>query len=159
VGEDDAFNEYGRYDRNYTRWQGRSKPDPLAEPMLPTLRHYQLGDWLRPLGMTVSPFGAALPEVDAAALLASTRNLHLHNSAANKFDTVGRPISTGGLIDQDVTHWLTRGQAVLLLLSDQPGPVTLHIDGDSKKTKEGRCIYRVRIPIQYAGRPPRGTSE
>lgn len=158
AGADDAFNEYARYDREYARWQSRSKPDPLKEPMLPTLRHRQLDEWLRPFGLTVSPFGAALSQVDAAALLASTRNLHLHNSDVNKFDTVGQPLGTAGLVDQDVTHWLTRDQAVLLLLSDQPGPATLHIDGDPKKTSEGRSIYRVRIPIQYVGRPPRGTT-
>ena len=157
VGDDDAFNEYGRYDRDHQRWQTRSKPDLLTEPMLSTLRHRQIGDWVGSFD-TVRLTRPVEPH-HAAALLASTRNLHLHNDRVTDFTSVGSPLGTAGLIDQDVTHWLTRGQAVLLLLSDEPGPVDLHIDGDPKKTREGRCIYRVRVPINYVGRPPRGTSE
>jgi hypothetical protein len=157
--DEDAYNEYGRYDGEHGRWQNRPQPDPTAEPMLPTLRDCQLGDWMGPFGLSLRPFATELPQADAAALLASTRNLHLHNSDSKKFDTVGRPLSTVGLPDQDITHWLTRGQAVLLLLSDQPGPVKLQIGGDPRRAKEGRSIYRVRIPISYVGRPPRGTAE
>ena len=125
---DDSYNEYARYDRDYTRWQSRSKPDPTAEPMLPTLRHRQIRDWVGSLSAV--RLTRPVEPHHAAALLASTRNLHLHNSDLKKFDTVEQPIGTAGLIDQDVTHWLTRGQAVLLLLSEQPGPARLHLYGE-----------------------------
>ena len=157
AGEDDAYNEYGRYDRDQQRWQSSSKPDPTAEPMLSTLRHRQIDDWVGSFD-TLRLTRPVEPH-HAAALLASTRNLHLHSDRVRDFTSVGSPLSTAGLIDQDVTHWLTRGQAVLLLLSDQPGPAELHIDGDPKQAKDGRSIYRVRIPIKYVGRPPRGTAE
>jgi len=150
TSEDDSYNEYARYDRDYTRWQSASRPDPTREPMLLTLRHRQVNEWAD--SFSVMRLRSPGELCDAAALLASTRNLHLHNSDLKKFDTVGSPISTVGLIDQDVTHWLTRGQAVLLLLSDQPGPVKLQLNGQPKDSKEGRSIYRVRIPVKYVGR-------
>lgn len=156
TSQDAEYNEYGIYDQAHARWQTRSKPDPRSEPMLWTLHRRQVDQWAPSLGRTL--LGSALEPSDAAALLASTRNLYLHNSDVNEFDSVGRPISTAGLVDQDVTHWLTRGRAVLLLLSEAPGPATLHLDGKPKVSKEGRSIYRVRVPIQYTGRPPRGNT-
>ncbi len=147
--------QYEQYDAQRYRWKNLNKPEPKTEPMLPTLRHYQLENWVKSLGT----LGGELPRPDAAALLASTRNLHLHNNRKTDFTSFGAPLNTAGLCDQDVTHWLTRGQAVLLLLSEEPGPAKLHLGGKPKDSKEGRSIYRVRIPIKYAGRPPRGTSE
>jgi hypothetical protein len=148
---DAPYNDYGKYDRDHSNWERRPQPDPTKEPMLPTLRHRQLEEWVNSFGTMRLSKPSEL--CDAAALLASTRNLHLHNDDLQKFDTVGRPLSTMGLTDEDVTHWLTRGQAVLLLLSDEPGPAQLHLNGRPKESKEGRSLYRVRIPIRYAGRP------
>jgi hypothetical protein len=53
-----------------------------------------------------------------------------------------------------VMHWLTRGQAVLLLLADSPGPASLHAAGKPLAAQEGRTLYRVRVPINYLGVPP-----
>ena len=143
---------YVNFDARYTRWANEEKPNPTEEPWLPTLRMLQVEDWSSSFGMV----GGGLDGTDAAALKASTRNLFLHNKATTNFQTVGQPLNTDGLFEHDITHWLTRGQAVLLLISDQPGPADLYIDGDPEEADEGRTLYRVRIPIQYVGNPPRG---
>jgi hypothetical protein len=143
--------EYAEYDPRRARWHLQGGKQDKNQPMLRTLRHRQLEEWITSSG----PLGGAL-DPGAAALLLSTRNLYLHNSRVTEFDSIGRPVSTAGLVDHDVTHWLTRGQAVLLLLSDEPGPATACLNGGPKESKEGYSVYRVRIPIQYAGQPPRG---
>jgi len=52
-------------------------------------------------------------------------------------------------------RWLLREQAVLLLMADHPGPAVLHGDGKAMKSKRGRSLYRVRVPIRY-GQARRG---
>ena len=146
--------EYGRYDDAYYRWSSQEKPDPKDEPWLPTLHALQVESWGDSL--TSGLLGGSLDRTDRAALLASTRRLYLHNNNPQGFQTVGRPLNTDGLADHDVMHWLTRGQAVLLLLSDRPGPAVLDVNGTPKESNEGRTLYRVRVPIQYSGRPLRG---
>ena len=150
-----GVDEYAEYESKHYTWASRANPDPELEPMLPTLRFRQFNDWVGSLDIA----GGDWLRPDAAALLASTRNMYLHNGSINDFTNVGVPLDIEGLVDQDVTHWLIRGQAILLLLSDQPGPATLYLDGEPKAAKEGRAIYRVRIPLKYSGRPPRGTNE
>lgn len=146
--------EYAQYDPKYERWRLQGGKPDKDQPMLPTLRHRQLDEWIASLGVRV--LGRVVEASDAAALLASTRNLHLHNRDVDDFAKVGTPISTAGLVDQDVTHWLARDQAVLLLLANEPGPAKLHLNGKPKESREGRSIWRVRIPIRYTGQPPRG---
>ncbi len=146
--------EYAQYDPKNERWRAAGGKPDKDQPMLGTLRHRQLEEWVASFGVRV--LGRALEESDAAALLASTRDFHLHNRGVKDFTQVGDPITTAGLVDQDVTHWLTRDQAVLLLLADQPGPAQLHLNGRLKEAKEGSSIYRLRIPIQCTGRAPRG---
>lgn len=144
--------EYARFDDAFARWSAVEQPDPKSEPWLPNLHGRLEDEWSERFGL----LGGGLDSTDAAALRASMRNLYLHTRTPDDFVSVGRPISTDGLLDHDVTHWLTRGQAVLLLLSDRPGPVKLQVDGEPKETKEGRTLYRVRVPLQYIGMPPRG---
>ena len=91
-------------------------------------------------------------------LLACTRNYYLNNSSQSNFDSLDTPLTTAGLPDMDITHWLSggrqRGQAVLLCWSDNPGPARLHRDGEPLDPFAGLTLYRVRIPISYQGNPP-----
>jgi hypothetical protein len=148
---------YEEYERRLQRWrQVVGKPED--EPMLPTLWHFQNGDW----APSVTRF-ATLRRMDplaTSALLASTRDLLLHNGGtAGKFDSAATPIVTGGLMDVDVTHWLRGGQnegtAVLLLFVDAPAPIGLHREGGAAPVhiRGGSTLYRVRMPIRYVGRP------
>ena len=147
---------YHRLYRNYEirrqAWRQSPKPDPHAEPMLPTLYSVQVDEWID----SVSVLGGKLTPIDAAAMLASTRNLFVNNRKNKDFRSLGPPISTDALPDLDVTHWLARGQAVLLLVVEAPGPAPLAIDGkpDRARITYGRALYRVRIPIAYTGNPP-----
>ncbi|MFH1745895.1 MAG: hypothetical protein ABIG44_02510 [Planctomycetota bacterium] len=106
-----------------------------------------------------------------AALLASTRNFHLHSQ--EDFDKVsGNPISTDGLMNCDITSWLMQGrvrapvgqrddlvqgqgQAVLLLMADDPGPVRLQGGGNELSPVSGHTMYRVRVPLNFEGNAPR----
>lgn len=120
-----------------------------------TLWARQNFDWVESLrpGFT----SGALDATSAALVLASTRSLYLPNgtSSSFNFEDVGWAATTDGLSELDVTHWLTRGQAVLLLLSDGPGPASLHAADKPLVAQEGRTLYRVRVPINYSGAPPR----
>jgi hypothetical protein len=99
-----------------------------------------------------------------AALLASTRSLYLNcRQVRDSFDEPsGRPVLTDGLMNCDVTSWLVRdhlgsagrGQAVLLLLADDPGPATLQANGRPIKPTGGLSLYRVRVPLTLLGQPP-----
>lgn len=149
--------EYATYDNQRARWAAQFKPNPKLEPMLPSLWHRQVGQWAGAFG----PWGARIRRDHAAALLASTRNLYLHNAydvRAPDFFSVGRAVTTTGLTSLDVTGWLTRGQAVLLLLVDAPSEVSLEVNGRPRATARGWCLYRVRMPISYRGRPPTGVT-
>lgn len=152
--------EYEFHDRELAKWTIPSPRDrdPRTEPVLPTLWTHQIFDWID--GASGALLGRPVNATDAnwsAFLLASTRNLYLHTRKDADFDQVGLPITTDGLPNVDVTHWLTRGSAVLLLLSNRPGPATLHADGEPIPTRDGRTLYRVRVPVTYTGSPPRAT--
>jgi len=152
--------EYGRYEREYPAWSSKPNPAKRDEPMLPTLWSVQNEQWIAAFSL----MGAMARGVDQswdAAALASTRNLYLHNGGGQDFTAVGTPITTDGLADLDVTHWLAggprQGQAVLLLIADDPGPAVLQAAGKPISRRSGRTLYRVRIPLTYAGLPPRGS--
>jgi len=146
---------YAKHRSAETQW--RLDPKPAKRDMLPTLWQAQNGDWVHALtavGLFSKP---TWDRTDAAALLCSTRGLYLHNvSGKRNFSTVGNALTTSGLVDLDVTHWLAgsarRGQGVLLLLSEAPGPAVLQVAGRAVSRRSGRTIYRVRVPIAY-GRP------
>ena len=88
-------------------------------------------------------------------MLASTRNLYLHLN--KKLKGVNALVDTTGLIDMDITHWLTKNQAVLILFSDQAGPATLHLNDRPMKSSSGYSVYRVRVPLSLRGQfAPRG---
>jgi len=107
-----------------------------------------------------------------AALVVSTRNFYLHvKEAKDKFEqTNNLPITTDGLMDVDVCHWLMQGsvkgsgdrpdvltgQGVLLLGCGAPGPAELQRDGKAVKSTRGAGLYRVRVPLQLTGTPPAG---
>lgn len=112
-------------------------------PDLPSLWLRQNHEWMPSL------FGRFKGDSDlarSAALLLSTRNLYLHNR--DTYDSVGVPVSGQGLTDRDVTHWLMRGQAVLLLLAREPGPARLMGDGAALPVS-GWSLYRVRAPLSF----------
>jgi hypothetical protein len=112
-------------------------------------------DWVESLrpGLT----SGKLDSTSAALMMASTRSLYLGNGAGGtvNFEDVGWAVTNDGLSELDVTHWLTRGQGILLLLSDAPGPAELHVQDRPLPAREGRTLYRVRVPINYVGVPPR----
>lgn len=102
------------------------------------------------------------------ALLASTRTFYLHCDPKDFEKARNRPIALDGLMNCDISHWLVQGrmkaptrqpdlllgQAVLLLLADDPGPARLHGNGRSLGPLSGRSIYRVRVPLGFQGNPP-----
>lgn len=139
---------YEEFDKVHEKWVVDGENEK-TEPFLNNLWWTQNYYWMESLRPTLT--GGTLPPNDAAMLLASTRNLYLHNgpSSSNSFLEVGFPISSEGLVDLDVTHWLTAGQAVMLLFTDGPGPATLHVDGRPLRAREGRTLIRVRVPIEY----------
>ncbi|MCH7872495.1 MAG: hypothetical protein IID33_12415, partial [Planctomycetes bacterium] len=130
-----------------TAWLGSNQRAP--KPDLATLRDGHLG-WMRTLGAIV--FATADQQFQDAVMLASTRNLHLNLNKSLK--GMEANIGTEGLIDMDVTHWLSKDQGVLILFSDEPGPATLVRDGTEMKSKSGYSVYRVRVPITPQGNPP-----
>ncbi len=139
---------YDDIDERYSRWVQR-KGERKDMPDLTTLCEAQQ-DWV-----TTSVLGR--DEAVRAALLASTRNLYLA-CGRNDFDKPEGPITTEGLPNLDITHWLLGGEstgvAVLLCWSDDPGPARLHREGKPMRSSEGLTLYRVRVPIRYQGNPP-----
>ncbi|MFN0135581.1 MAG: hypothetical protein ACKVS9_05615 [Phycisphaerae bacterium] len=158
---------YEKYDKDRDSWLNKvaadARPEPKDEPVLPTLWHVQTQNWAAPF----SPLsiGALVGDPrSAAAMLACTRNLYVHSTSTDKqpsFDQIGVPISTEGLMSVDVTHWLMRGQAIFLAISDKPGPTMLTRDGQPMLARSGMAVYRVRMPIEYTGQPasPRAADE
>ncbi len=143
---------YERYDQQRLRWQQRGA-QPRQEPVLETLWHMQTRRWITGVaGLIRLPVGA-LDRTWAASLLASTRDLYLHTRADGNFASVGVPISTAGLPPLDVTHWLSRDTAVLLLLCDAPAPIPLVVDDAPVQPSAGRTLYRVRVPVEYTAAP------
>lgn len=152
--------QYARLDADIAAWQGRVPAEPVREPMAPTLWSLQCDEWtrpFRPLLQLTARFDAAT----SAALLASTCALYVPNPPGSDFTLMDAALDRSGLMDVDVTHWLAGGQedgcAVLLLLSDAPGPARLHGGDHTISTPQARTILRVRAPIRYVGRPPEGS--
>lgn len=146
--------EYTTLDAALRRWRSAREPDPRLRPEPATLWDRQVGAWIVSLGPVSLASPARFDSTIAAALLASTRNLYLHNARDGGFDSLGPLLSGEGLADHDVSHWLTRDQALLLLWADGPGPTALHRNGRPMRTNGGRNVYRVRLPIEYVGSPP-----
>jgi hypothetical protein len=90
-------------------------------------------------------------------LLASTRNYHLNNSCTSRqrnYRAVGVPLSTEGLPELDISHWLLPGTAVVIAWTDTPGPAALHREGRAVAAYAGMTFYRARLPLNYTGTPP-----
>ncbi|MBU0638231.1 MAG: hypothetical protein KKB50_05140 [Planctomycetes bacterium] len=148
--------EYATHGRDLTRWAAQAQPDPKRRPELTTLwdaQQHWVGNYRGVLGFGTDSLNAT----DEALLLASTRAFYLHSSEQD-FATPKTPVTTAGLVDRDVSHWLIRGQAVLLLIADQPGPATLYGNGRPMETQEGRSLYRVRVPIETVRSGSGGTT-
>lgn len=141
------------------RWQtaAKRKRSDLFEGNrdLPTLHQAQL-EWRR------RGLGLGGDEALRGLLLASTRGLHLHCRLGN-FANPDTPLRSDGLPSLDISHWLLSGhdrhgenlgQAVLLLWHEGGGPAVLHVDGEPRPAYDGLTLYRVRIPMHYAGLPP-----
>ncbi len=88
---------------------------------------------------------------ESAAALASTHRLYL--ASGTSYDAAGTAITMNGMIDRDVSHWLTPTQAVLLLFTADAGPAVLYRDGDALRAT-GQTLYRVRCPVQVSGAAP-----
>ncbi len=147
---------YASFESEFQRWSANSPDSAKTEPMLPTLWTLQTGGWINSL---TSITGGPLDRSAAAAMLASTVNLYLPNRESDHdFERFGTPVSTEALGDLDITHWLTNGQAVVLLSADGPPPLPVMVDGKplSKSRLHGRSFYRIRMPLEYVGRPPTG---
>lgn len=124
--------------------QVRDPNEPQNWRDLETLRHVQLGDW-RNAGWT--PAMSALAQV-------SFHELDLPGGRQFiDFDQAAQRLSIAGLVDYDISHWLVRGQAIILLVVDQPGPAVLHRNGEAWPGSQGETLYRVRVPLEYVGRP------
>jgi hypothetical protein len=145
--------DYADFETSWQRWkQSAETPDSTNEPTLPTLWNLQTRLWINSVKAGL-PFTARLEPEMAASLLASTRNLFLHSDGSKDFDKIGTNISTRGLVDQDVTHWLmggdTQGVGVLLLFAHEPGPAALIKGAREISASRGSSLYRVRAPIRW----------
>jgi hypothetical protein len=147
---------YQKVDESWVAWArnvNRKRSEMLkAGRDLPTLWSEQQG-WAGSGALAFLRAGYDDPE--RGLLLASTRDYFLHNRGED-FNAVGTPISTDGLPELDITHWLMRGQAVLIAWSAVPGPAHLLRNGRPLDAVAGLTVYRVRIPLYYAGNPPQG---
>ncbi|MCK4343150.1 MAG: hypothetical protein KAY37_15655 [Phycisphaerae bacterium] len=158
--------QYQQVDKAYGAWSGkrnRKRSQMLTKSRdLQTLWHEQQY-WRGNI-----TFASRLSRPAGAALLASTRNFHLHSQAGN-LDRVATPLNTNGLQSLDSSHWLLggrrAGQAVLLCWSNTPGPARLHLktawqkEATPQRSHEGWTFYRVQIPIYYQGSPPSGEGD
>ncbi len=146
-----GVDEYTAIGQALRDWLRMRQPKEIQRPDLNTLWRMQLY-WADQLA---APRGNhPRDSFGARMMLASTRNFFLHNKNEVEFDEAGtRRITTQGLPELDVTHWLQRGQAVLLLFSRTPGPIDLQNDGVAMEARTGVTLYRVRIPITFTGNP------
>lgn len=150
--------DYDKVDESRAAWSRLPNRKRGEMPDLRTLwleqQAWTGSSWTDSTGILAS-MRTGLSGTERGVLLASTRNYHLHNKDRN-FDSVGTPISTDGLPDLDVTHWLLQGQAVLVCWANDPGPARLQRNGRPLDSSGGESFYRVRIPIDYTGSPPQG---
>ncbi|MFO0839299.1 MAG: hypothetical protein U1D55_12345 [Phycisphaerae bacterium] len=132
-------------------WEKNPKPE--TRPDLATLwhRHCAIMNELYP---TLSQARFAVTGPDAAwpaAFMLSTRDLYL-NTDRTDYRKASAPLNAENLVERDVTPWLLRGQAVLLLRCDRPGPAQLVRNGQALETSRGWSLYRVRVPLKLTGR-------
>lgn len=152
VGELGA-RRYREVDALLAEWRSKGLAK-AARPDLDTLWDVQLREWMTSARLWPSiSFGKLSADV-AAGLLVSTRGLFIHNNPDSDFNSILRPFSTEGLVDRDISHWLTSGHAVLLLWTDRPGPVQLYRDDAAMRVSRGWSLFRVRVPIRFVGEPP-----
>ncbi len=149
-------NQYEDVARRRAAFDARKDTKAIDRPDLRTLWQQQL-EW----ASGVSAMGA---NPEASVLLGSLRDLYMPNAPPSKvfasspdFDSVDLPISSDGLPDIDVSHWLARGEAVLLLVAEKPGPGVLHANGAPLPAFAGRTYYRFRAALVYEDQPPRGS--
>ena len=136
---------YAGVGQEFARWQQNTNRREYQRPDLPTLLDLQNDDW------------AGANSFAAAAFLASTIDFYLHAelSRENQFDDLGTPVQMTGLPELDISHWLRPGQAVLLYVSETPARLTLERNGAPVAASRGNVLYRVRLPVEYVGGPPR----
>ncbi len=143
--------EYEAVSRQWSAWAGQRAPKRSQMPDLPTL--FDLQQSWRSVRSRI--------EVDPTVrgvLLASLRSYQL-DTRRGHINEPGPPLTTDGLPDLDVSHWLLAGDtqrpgyAVLIAWQFAPGPADLHLDGEPLPAYDGMTFYRVRIPIRYTGTP------
>lgn len=140
---------YAELDVRLGRWAAQKAPPRTGKPDLLTL-YAQQRAW-RASGSPV-----------AGVLLASTRNYHLHTQAWLS-DQVDAPLTTAGLFDLEISHWLVSGRtddgrlaggAILFAWGRGGGPARLEVNGAPRESDRGITIYRVQVPLEYIGEPP-----
>lgn len=148
--------QYGPIAEDLARWERltdavRKKSRRPDLTTLHDLQQYWLRNVLKP------PTGIAagmMPESASSLMLASTLSLLHSTSGRDDFERPGLLVDAQGLPPMDITHWLQRGSAVLLLYSPEPADIPLQRGGSELRSKSGFSIYRVRLPMQYTGSPP-----
>ena len=117
---------------------------------LQTLRDVQRNYWRSP-GWT--PATSALAELSFHDLdLPGGQNFY-------DFNVAGPRLSIEGLVDYDISHWLIQGQAVILLVVEEPGPAVLYRQSTPQSeakpwpANQGETLYRIRVPLDYVGNP------
>lgn len=153
--------------RQRLAWSQSPDRQPQSFPDLPNLYGEQQA-WA---GQADTAFPSLRPILDLTlrhALLASTRNFYLPCDADFK-EYAGFPLTTGGLMNLDVSHWLMQGrvrapaghgddllvgQGLLLLAAAAPGPAKLLAEDRPLGPLTGRSLYRIRVPIALLGQPP-----
>lgn len=147
---------YADLDQVIRSWDNSNSSNKGPRPDLPTLHEAQVGD---PAWRRVSGTGLLVGPLTDPVLLASFRDLYLHLDDALDVEDVGTRLDVSGVPDMDISHWLMRGQAVAILFADAPGPPRLYEGDRPLRTTSGRTVYRVRLPVVYEGRPPRGAAQ
>lgn len=148
--------EYGEVNRRLAAWSAVAANKDHARsdrPDLVTLwqlQQYWANNALAPPGTDEFAVRGA-----RSLLLASTLRWYQPNADPKDLDTVGNLLTSDGMPHLDVTHWLVRGQALLLAWADAPGPAALVRDGRPVRSRSGLTLYRVRIPIRFSGDAPR----
>lgn len=138
--------EYAKLEADVLKAQGDKS---LPRPNLPTLADLQ-AEWN---GRT-NLLPASVKSDPAATLLMSTRSLQVPAAVGSpEIYRVDLSADYSSVVMRDVSHWLTRGNAVLLVFSPTPAPASLRRNGEALEARDGYTLYRVRIPIQYTEGP------
>lgn len=151
-----ALSHYQQIEVELAQWsaQPAQRRRETIRPDLATLRdlqQYWVRNWSRlPVRFDEDAYDARV----GYTMLESTRNLFLSNSDPRDMDSVGQLISSESLPNIDASHELVRGQALLLLVCDEPGPPPLRRGERVLRSSRGWTLYRIRIPIQLVGEPP-----